>query len=75
VEIGNSNYYFGVSKLIFQFRKLLIESSNANFNFEYYYLNLKINIPILKFFIYLQKNSKNSYLNSELLFWKLKFIF
>jgi hypothetical protein len=30
VEIGIPNYYFGFSKLIFQFRKLLIESSNVN---------------------------------------------
>jgi hypothetical protein len=51
VEIGIPNYYFGFSELIFQFRKLLIKSSNANFNFEYYYLNLKINISILKFLI------------------------
>jgi hypothetical protein len=51
VEIGIPNYYFGFSKLIFQFRKLLIESSNENFNFEYYYLNLKVNVSILKFVI------------------------
>jgi len=51
VEILIPDYYFGFSKLIFQLRRLLIESSNGHFNFEYYYLNLKIDISILKFLI------------------------
>jgi hypothetical protein len=49
VEISIPNYYFGFWKLIFQFRKLLIESENGHFNFEYYYLNFKTNISILNF--------------------------
>jgi hypothetical protein len=52
------NYYFGLLKLIIQFRKLLIESKNGHFNFEYCYLNLKIDISILNFF----------YLNSKKIF-------
>jgi hypothetical protein len=34
LEIASPNYYFGISELIFQFRKLLIESKNEHFNFE-----------------------------------------
>jgi hypothetical protein len=33
-EITIPDYYFGFSKLIFQFRKLLLESKNGYFNFE-----------------------------------------
>jgi len=49
LEISTPNYYFGVSKLIFQSRKLLIESKNGHFNFEYLYLSLKIDISIPNF--------------------------
>ncbi len=34
LEIAIPNYYFGFSELIFQFRRLLIESKNGHFIFE-----------------------------------------
>jgi len=34
LEITIPNYYFAFSELIFEFRKLLIESKNGHFNFE-----------------------------------------
>jgi hypothetical protein len=35
LEIWIPNYYSGFLELIFQFRKLLIESKNGHFNFEF----------------------------------------
>jgi hypothetical protein len=56
LEIAIPNYYFRFSELIFQFRKLLIESKNGHFNFEFenghlnseLFLESKINISIPK---------------------------
>jgi hypothetical protein len=40
-EIGIPNYYSGLSKLIFQDRKLLIECENGHFNSEICYSTSK----------------------------------
>jgi hypothetical protein len=39
IAIAIAIYYFGFSKLIFQFRKLLIKSKNGHFNSQISYLN------------------------------------
>jgi hypothetical protein len=55
VQIAILNYYFGIPKVIFQFRNVLIESKNGHFNFECLYFSLKFDISILIFSIQIQK--------------------
>ncbi len=44
IDISILYYYFQIWKLVFQFRKLLIDYKNGHFNFEYFYVNMKIYI-------------------------------
>jgi hypothetical protein len=50
IDIWILNYNFRIQKLVFQFRKLLIDYKNGNIYFEYFYLNIKIYISTLEIF-------------------------
>jgi hypothetical protein len=41
---------FRIQKIVFQFKKLLIDYKTGKLNSEYFYMNMKIYISIVKIF-------------------------
>ncbi len=74
--ILNSKLIFSIQKLVFLFKKLLIDPKNGHFYFEYFYMNTKFIFQFWKFCIKILNNHmiRTRNLNFKLLFWILKII-